>query len=119
MAAYINNGHANLQTYGKSVVEGIGKYKDIYEQGATDTQELNYGKAANKYGDAIYETSNGYSDSSASWHKDYVNFTNNSYPFFFRGGRDTYTTNAGTFSFGRTTGENSIYDGFRLTIPII
>ena len=119
VVAYVNNGHANLQTYGKSVVEGIGKHKEVYEQGATDTQELNYEKAASKYGDAIYETSNGYSGSSGSWHNDYTGFVYSTYPFFGRGGGFGNTVGAGIFFFGRTTGGAGSNDGFRVTISVL
>ena len=119
VAAYVNNGHANLQTYGKSVVEGIGKYKEVYEQGATDTQELNYEKAASKYGDAIYETSNGYASSNVSWYSDYVNFAKTTGPFFIRGGGYNSKAIAGVFAFGITDGAIHVDCGFRVVVPVL
>ena len=119
VAAYVNNGHANLQIYGKSVVEGEAKYKEVYEQGETDTQELNYNVAASKYGDAIYEASNGYTNSNASWYSDYANFVSNSYPFFYRGGTYENTTYAGMIHFNRWNGIASTVDGFRVAVPVI
>ena len=119
VAAYVNNGHANLQTYGKSVVDGAAKYKEVYEQGASDTQELNYGKAASKYGDAVYETSNGYSSSSASWYSDYADFVNTSWPFFDRGGGSYNTTGSGMFAFSSVTGNAYNNHGFRVAVPVI
>ena len=122
VAAYVNNGHDNLNTYGKSVVDGDAKYKEVYEQGATDTQELNYGKAATKYGDAVYETSNGYNSSSASWYSDCAKFVNTNNPFFrrggYRGGSIVTTTDMGVFAFDITTGEVNTYYGFRVAVPV-
>ena len=118
VAAYVNNNHANLQNYGKSLVEGAAKYKEVYEQGATDTQELNYGKAASKYGDAVYETSNGYSNSNISWYSDYTNFVYTSNPFFLRGGYYTSTISAGMFAFDNTNGAYTAA-GFRVAVPVL
>ena len=118
-AAYVNNEHNNLQTNGKSVVEAKSRYKDIYEQGISDTQELNYEKAANKYGDAIYETSKGYSSTNASWYKDYSYFTGNNTPFFHRGGGYSSMDDAGMFFFSWTAGEVRYGHGFRVTISVI
>ena len=119
VAAYVNNGHDNLNIYGKSVVNEETKYKEVYEQGSSDTQELNYKKAASIYGDAMYETSNGYSSMDASWYNDYANFANVNFPFFGRGGYYSNTTGAGMFCFSRTAGENAIYHGFRVAIPVL
>ena len=118
VAAYLDNNHVNLQTYGKSVVDATTKYKEVYEQGATDTQQLNYGKAASKYGDAVYETSNGYASSSASWYSDWTNFVGTSSPFFVRGGSCGNTTSAGIFAFSYTNG--TYYNqSFRVVVPIL
>ena len=119
VASYVSNGHDNLKTYGKSLVEGAAKYKEVYEQGTTDTQELNYEKAATKYGDAMYETSNGYSNSGASWYSDWANFADSSRPFFSRGGGYTSMTYAGMFCFYTTQGEANTIRGFRVVVPVL
>ena len=119
VAAYVNNGHENLQTYGKNLVDAESKYKEVYEQGTSDTQELNYVKAAIKYGDAVYETSNGYSSTSASWYSDYANFVSDAYPFVGRGGGYDGTSAAGIFFFGRTGGYTNNGNGFRLSMAIL
>ena len=118
-AAYVNNGHTNLQLYGKSVVDGETKYKEVYEQGETDTQELNYGKAATKYGDAVYEISNGYTSPSTSWYNDYIDFVRNDRPFFVRGGGCFREMTAGVFASGIAAGEGDVNCGFRLIIPVL
>ena len=119
VAAYVNNGHDNLNLYGKSIVEGTTKHKEVYEKGTTDTQELNYGKTATKYGDAVYETSNGYSSSSASWYSAWADFVHTDSPFFLRGGAYYNMTSAGIFAFGITTGRVYNDYGFRVAVPIL
>ena len=119
VAAYLNSSHANLQTYGKSLADGAAKYKEVYEQGSTNTQELNYGKAATKYGDAIYETSNGYSGSGTSWYSDCDHFVSGSFLFIWRGGSRGDMTSAGVFAFSWETGGNASNRGFRVAVPVL
>ena len=119
VAAYVNNKHENLQTYGKSLVDGENKYKEVYEQGASDNQQLNYEKAAVKYGDAIYETSNGYSSSSKAWYSNWTNFVTTSSPFFVRGGIYSDTTTAGLFAFGTADGNAYIGRGFHMVMSLL
>ena len=118
VAAYVNNNHGNLQNNGKSIVNGVAKYKEVYTQGTTDTQELNYKAAATKYGDAIYETSNGYASTNASWYSDYTSFSKTNGAFFNRGGSCSNNISAGMFAFQNTTGDANSYDGFRVVIPV-
>ena len=119
VAAYVNNNHENLQIYGKNIVEADNKYKEIYEKGETDTQELNYTKAETKYGDVIYETSNGYANTNASWYKDYSGFIYSNVPFLVYGGYHNRSTDSGMFAFATTDGTTSISGGFRVTISIL
>jgi len=115
-AAYINGGNTNLATYGLNLVNADVKYKDIYTI-TTDTQTNNYTNAANKKGDAIYETSGSYSGSN-SWFKDYSTMPNGASPFFAMGGLGSSGTNAGCFSFYMYTGELSTSYGFRPTLIV-
>ena len=119
VSAYVNNGHNNLQTYGKSVVDGAAKYKEVYTQGASDTRELNYGKAASKYGDAVYETSGSGTSSSASWDGDYALFAYSNMPFFMRGGKYINTTNTGAFAFYNAAGFTANDCVFRVAVPVL
>ena len=119
VAAYVNNGHANLQAYGKSIVEGAAKYKDVYEQGLSDTKELNYNMAASKYGDAIYEISNGYNSANESWYSDYSNFSVTENAFFSRSGYYRNGANAGIFSFDGSSGTTNVLSGFRVAISVL
>ena len=118
-SAYVNNGHNNLNLYGKSIVEGAAKYKEVYEQGETDTQELNYGKAASRYGDAVYETSNEYANLHASWYGDCTYFVYAGGPFFRHGGDCSNTIAAGIFAFDNTSGSVSNYNGFRVVMSVL
>ena len=78
MAAYVNNGHTNLTTYASELLNAPNKHKDVYKVGTTgnllsnsisDTLSDNYQANKDKYGDAIYETSNNISSVSGSWKK--------------------------------------------------
>ena len=119
MAAYMNNSHENLQTYGKSLVEGADKYKNVYAQGTTDSQELNYEAAREKYGDAVYETSNGYFSTNASWYGDWLYYMNEFNPFLARGGHNSDKTSAGTFAYAWNYGHAYEAYGFRVAISVL
>ena len=107
VAAYINNGNANLTTnYGKSVYEGEAKTKNVYAIGSTDTQQNNYNANSGVYGDTVWETSNGYNTSNGSWYADYSFFPYTSFPFFSRGGGYDGGSRAGVFYFYSDTGSN-------------
>ena len=104
VAAYVNNGNGNLNTYGSSLVSGEAKTKNVYTMGSGDTRQANYNANAGVYGDAVYETSNGYDSSNQSWHGDYSSFPYSSGPFFDRGGYYGGGSSAGVFSFIYTSG---------------
>ena len=77
VAAYVNNGHAG--EYGGNLQIAEARYKDIYDEGASDSRDNNYAKANIKYGDAVYETSNkGNAEDygETSWYSD-----NSDYPY--------------------------------------
>ena len=90
VAAYVNNGNSNLTTYGSTLVNAAGKYKDVYSKGSSDDRTLNYAMSTpdrGHYGDAIWETSsNSASPWTLSWYSDYSGFPYSSRPFFPRGG---------------------------------
>ncbi|MDD2376835.1 MAG: hypothetical protein PHD15_05275 [Clostridia bacterium] len=111
-ASYVANGHANLTTYGLSLVSAIGQYKDVYLQGSSDTRLLNYSANSDKKGDAVYETST--TDIGAtSWYGDYSVMPSSSVPFLYRGGRASNSTGAGVFSFNDNSGTLQSFIGFR------
>ena len=115
-AAYVNNGNISLQAYGNSIVEAESKYKNVYEQGEIDKQQLNYEASANKYGDAIYETS--YREAYLSWYGDFAYFPFLDITFFARGGTSEDSNTAGIFAFIRTRDTLNNY-GFRVTISVL
>ena len=68
-----------------------------------------------KYGDAIWETSNG-SAGQYSWNADYSVFPRTSYPFFLRGGDYVYGSDAGPFCFYDGHGGGFDYCSFRVVL---
>ena len=103
VAAYVNNGNSNLTTYGSTLVNAAGKYKDVYSKGSSDDRTLNYAMSTpdrGNYGDAIWETSsNSASPWTLSWYSDYSYFPISNTPFFPRGGYCYNTSDAGVFGF--------------------
>ena len=85
VAAYVDNGHSNLTTYGQSIINADIKYKDVYTVGSSDSTANNYEANKNKYGDAVYETSSSY-ESFNSWYGDYSYAVVPATVWFRRGG---------------------------------
>ncbi len=104
VAAYVDNGNSSLSTYGQSIINADIKYKDVYSKGSSDTRSNNYEANANKYGDAVYETSSSY-ESSNSWYGDRSWMTYSSSPWFHRGGSYNIGSNAGAFNFNSSNGQ--------------
>lgn len=116
VASYIDNGNSILNTNGKNLIDAIEKHKDVYPKGGS--QQANYEKTKDMYGDAIYETSNNYIESN-SWYSDYSIFLNGSTPFFKRGGNYGANTGAGIFCFNNDAGAASEAIGFRIVISVL
>ena len=134
VAAYINNGHDNLTTYGESLINSVNagntKYADVYKV-TSDSQSNNYNNAqptqgqgtptkdTGHYGDTVWETSNNYS-SMNSWYGDYSRFPFTNYPFFNRGGRyDNRAASVGVFCFNYNTGDPISGHSFRVVVPVL
>jgi hypothetical protein len=111
VAAYINNSHGNLFTYGNNITTADSKYKDVYTV-TSDNQVNNYNNASTKKGDAVYETSSSYTNSNG-WNADYSCMPNYEQPWFQRGGEYGHTTHAGAFYFSLYTGVAHSNMGFR------
>ena len=123
VAAYVNNGHSSLTTYGSNLVNAAARYKDVYQATSTsgsDSQSGNYNllTPTEKYGDAVYETSSSYSDST-SWYADYSYFPYSNSPFFVRGGYYNDGSFAGFISFNNNSGGSSSYYSFRVVLPVM
>ena len=126
VAAYVNNGNENLNTYGLNLVGADGKYKDVYNKSINDDYDgdiYNYIESTpnkGKYGDAVYETSI-LGTSNNSWYSDLSLFPGAIVPFFNRGNYITSSiepSGAGIFSFVYTSGENGNIS-FRLVLPVM
>ena len=95
------------------------KYQTPYAgTGTTDStvdRTKNYEANKEKYGDAIWETSNG-CNGQYSWNADYSYFPYASYPFFRRGGNCSDGSGAGPFSFYNDSGCGNNYFSFRVVL---
>ena len=116
-AAYVNNSSAQSSTYITSLRTAAGntateKYVDVYNATDDDTNSANYTENADKYGDAVYETSYA-GTKSTSWQKDCSGFPSSSYPVFGRGGHCGNGTNAGLFCFDNDFGGGYSTSSFR------
>ena len=133
VAGYVNNGHGNLSSYGSILVSATDKYKDVYRSATSsgsDTQSTDYNYTqptqglgqptltSGRYGDAVWETSSGYSGV-LSWYSDYCEFPFYSSPFFARGGNSDSKDDAGVFNFRCTNGDWGGYYSFRVVIPVL
>ena len=121
VAGYVNNGHSNLTTYGSTLVNTAGKYKDVYSKGSRDSNTLNYEMSTpdrGHYGDAVWETSS-QGNVGNSWYGDYSDFPYNNGAFFCRGGGIASTNFNGIFYFCYSEGYyySSGY-GFRVVVPV-
>ena len=119
MADYLANGTTSPVTYFKQNVDS--KYKTEYQgSGATSSTEdrtANYEANNNRYGDALWETSNG-ANGQYSWNNDYSDFPCLSSPFFVRGGRFRFSSGAGLFYFCLATGGADNSFGFRPVLGV-
>ena len=118
VAAYIDNKSQSLTSYGNSLATGNAETKNAYALGEGDTQESNYNKIVEKYGDAIYETSNGYADANGSWYADYAYFPYGDFTFFARGGACDNSKEAGVFAFSYSNGDKVNFISFRPTLVV-
>ena len=119
MADYLANGTASVVTYFKENVSN--RYKTEYKgDGATDSTEDRtaiYNANSERYGDAVWETSNG-ANGPYSWNQDHSNFPYLSSPFFIRGGHFSYANGSGFFFFDNAYGGQSVYCGFRPVLSV-
>lgn len=116
-AAYVNNAHANLITYGSAILDADIRYKNIYSVGATDSQLANYNANKNVIGDAIYETSSSYSGSN-SWYGDSSFMPYTSYIWFARGGNYSDQAKAGLFAYASSFGNATTNHTFRPVVIV-
>ena len=117
MANYLESATSN--SYVTSFLSKDKKYQTQYAgTGATSStadRTINYEANKGKYGDAIWETSNGCNGQS-SWNQDYSNFPYASNPFFLRGGNYYGSTGAGPFCFSYGNGGGGYNSSFRVVL---
>lgn len=119
VAAYIDNQNSSITTYGSSLASGNPETKNTYAIGESgDTQESNYNKTIEKYGDALYETSNAYANTNGSWYADYAYLPYAEFSFFARGGACDNVKEAGAFAFSYGTGDKVNFISFRPVLVV-
>ena len=103
----------NTITYFKENVNNRYKteYKGDGETDSTEDRTTNYEANSYRYGDAIWEISNG-ANGQCSWNNNYSNFPYLSSPFFVRGGDFHGSTYSGLFYFSYAYG--GTYYGYSL-----
>ena len=102
---------------GKDSTERAGStaYKTVYPAEGTSQSNSYNNQAKNIKGDGVYETSNRYSSSTASWFDACANFPYASSPFFLRSG-GSGSSYAGTFSFDHSDGLADSSSSFRVVL---
>ena len=122
VAAYVNNGNEYLTTYGSTLVNSAGKYKDVYSKGSSDSYEPNYAMSTpdrGHYGDAVWETSSRTgSNWNDSWYSDYSYFPNSNNSFFRRSENWNGNYSSGVFCFSGNSGNYGSYYSFRVVVPV-
>lgn len=115
VAAYIE-GLQSVQTNANNLLLAASKYKDVYAQGVPENNQNNYNANKMKYGDAIWETSNGYANNNGSWNMEYSNYPFTNFGVFGRGGRCQLKSNSGIFFFSYNSGIPDSTQGFRVCL---
>ena len=119
MADYLANGTTLPATYFKENVSN--RYKTEYKgdgaTGSTEDRTANYNANSERYGDAVWETSNG-TNGQYSWNKDYSYFPYLSSPFPVRGGNFSHGHYAGLFYFYNANGDTVSHCGFRPVLGV-
>ena len=117
MANYL--GSATGNSYVNSFLKLNEKYQTSYagdgKTSSTEDRTTNYKANQGKYGDAIWETSNGCNEQ-FSWNQDYSYFPYTVNPFFLCGGYYNSGTGAGPFYFSGYNGGGSINFSFRVVL---
>lgn len=116
VATYLGNGNDILIQNGKDLInESTIANREIYNPTSTDQPVNNYRKNGTDdgvYGNAMYETSNGYVGNYGI-NADTSNFIYGSLPFVTRGGSYSEGTSSGLFNFNAVNGATNNIIGFR------
>ena len=120
--SYIDNTESDTYIYGKEMIDESKinpRYVDRYSVGVEDSRSSNYAANANKYGDAIYETSITADASVGGWFGDWTGMPYGASTYFLRSAGYFEETYAGVFFITTGVIEENANDGFRTTITII
>lgn len=114
MANYLENGTRDYVNDFKTIDK---KYQTSYagtgETNSTEDRTANYEANKNKYGDALWEISNG-ANGQCSWNGDHSYFPYFDYSFFVRGGCFAHSKRAGIFYFSSAHGARGSIHSFRV-----
>ena len=118
VAAYVNGENNRLIIYGKALINGETKTKNVYEKASRDYYEDNYNANSSKYGDAVYEVSKsgGYY---SSWYGDYSHFPDFYGYFFERGSGYSRGAYAGVLAFHYSSGGSTNGYSFRPDLAVL
>jgi len=118
VAAYVNGENNRLIIYGKALINGETKTKNVYEKASRDYYEDNYNANSSKYGDAVYEVSKsgGYY---SSWYGDYSHFPDFYGYFFERGSGYSRGAYAGVLAFHYSSGGSTNRYSFRPVLAVL
>ena len=119
MADYLANGTTSYVTYFKENVSN--RYKTEYKGDgpttSTEDRTANYEANSDRYGDALWETSNG-AGGYYGWNQDYSDFPFLSSSFFARGDAYNDGAGAGVFAFGQANGSAFYRCSFRPVLGV-
>ena len=116
VAGYVNNSYTT--SYGKSLVNGEAKTKNVYIKANSDDNTNNYNQNSRKYGEAVYETSTNGSGKT-SWFNGSSIFPFGGQPFFNRGGSYGNGSSGGVFYFNYSNGTDYDNCSFRPVLVIL
>ena len=119
VSSYLKNSDSNIQLNGQTMTQTTNpEFREVFGVADNDQPINNYKKAGIQdsiYGNALYETSNGY-DSNDGINADTSKFPYNTLPFFTRGGEAASGSGAGLFNFDRASGAAAENIGFRAVL---
>ena len=122
-ASFVSNGHANLNSFGSSLLNGgenteytiIYPSDDLGQAVVNTASEKNYEANTKIYGDAVREISTK-AIGTTLLNNDYLAFPGDKEPFLHRSGRYSDTWGAGLFYLYRTDGSSLYQAGFRTVL---
>lgn len=116
VASYLSNNNDAIKENGSNLTQTTTPgFREAFSVATTDAPINNYNRLAtqdNVYGDALYETSLGYTGRFGI-NLDTSNYPSTNKPFFIRGGKFDDGTSSGVFAFDAVDGSANETTGFR------